>query len=75
MNNIEIAIELLREANDELIRLNDYTNRCDEIYVLDSDEYTHAVRELRANYPIEPKKSIINDNIKMARRLLLKEYV
>ena len=75
MDRLEMAIELIREAIDEKKRLEAYDKDYSKLPDYRDPNYREALRKFYDKYPSSPKKSIINDNIKMARRLLLGEYV
>lgn len=72
MNNFDMAVALIKEAQEE-------KRKCEEHHkaymaVVDSPsprDWDTFYRE----HPKTPKKSIVNDNIKLARRLLMKEYM
>ena len=72
MDRLEMAIELIREAIDEKKRLEAYDK--DRSKLPDYKDPREALGKFYDKYPSAPKKSIVNDNIKMARRLLLGEY-
>ena len=74
MDRIEIAIELLQEAREEKALLERYEKDRDKLPSYKDPNYRTALGAFYDKYPRPPKKSIINDNIKMARRLLLGEY-
>ena len=76
-DDLAIAIHLLQEAKEERDRYNEYLRRCSELYGKDlpSHERDKIRAEIFRDFPHEPKKSIVNDNIKIARRLLMKEYI
>lgn len=77
MDRLEMVIELVQEAKREKKRLENYEK-----------EYRNALQNDRAfnlgyrtrsevdeKYHPLPKKSVVNDNLKMARRILLGEYM
>lgn len=74
MDRLEMAIELIREAIDEKKRLEDYDKEYSKLPDYKNPNYREATRKFYEKWSSAPKKSIINDNIKMARRLLLGEY-
>lgn len=75
MDRLEIALELIREAIDEKKRLETYQKEYSKLPDYRDPNSREALDKFYKKYPSSPKKSIINDNIKMARRLLLGEYV
>ena len=75
MDRLEIALELIREAMDEKKRLEIYQRERAKLPGYGSPDYREALNKFYEKYPSSPKKSIINDNIKMARRILLGEYM
>ena len=74
MCRLEMAIELIREAIDEKKRLEIYEKERSKLPSYRDPNFREALSKFYDKYPSSPKKSIINDNIKMARRLLLGEY-
>ena len=74
MDRLDMAIALLQEAKEEKERLVDYEKENAKICYDDPDRY-RKWEELHRKYPRTPKKSVINDNIKMARRIILGEYM
>lgn len=75
MDKIDIAIALLQEAREEKLLLERYEKDQAKLPGWRDPGRVEAVNRFYDKYPRAPKKSIINDNIKMARRLLLGEYV
>ena len=69
MDNLEMAIALLQGALNERNRLQEHD---EEIAKCQTWEEECEVYE---KYKRIPKKSIINDNLKMARRLILESYM
>lgn len=72
MDNFDMALLLIKEAQQEKRKYEEY--RKDYKKILN----TSSLKDWDAffkEYPETPHKSIVNDNIKMARRLLLKEYM
>ena len=74
MDRLEMAIELIREAIEEKKRLEIYRKERSKIPNHTDPKFREAMDKFYEKYPSPPKKSIVNDNIKMARRLLLGEY-
>ena len=69
MDRLDMALELIREAQEEKKRLEAFNK-----------EYSKAsgwdeISKIYNKYSPTPKKSVINDNLKMARRILKGEYV
>lgn len=75
MDGLSIAIDLLIEARDEKARLEEYNKEIKDVYKIEDnmDRWNEQFRINNKYNPI-PKRQVIKDNIKMARRLLLKEY-
>lgn len=69
MDNLEMAIALLQGAINERNRLQEHD---EEIAKCQTWEEECRVYE---KYKRIPKKSLINDNLKMARRLILESYM
>lgn len=79
MDRLDMAIALIQEAKEEKERLVNYEKEYAEAWKLDR-EITDGDRWKNRNkvfnkYPRTPKKSVVNDNLKMARRLLVDEYM
>lgn len=73
MDRLSVALYLIEAAKLEKVRLKAYEARRDNIR--QGPNYWDEVIALdREFYPV-PKKSVINDNLKTARRLLLAEYI
>ena len=75
MDRLEMAIELIREAIAEKKRFEAYEKDRAKLPSYKNPKYREAVNEFYKKYPTSPKKSIVNENIKMTRRLLLGEYM
>lgn len=72
MDNFDMAVALIKEAQEEKRKYEEHHKAY--MAVLDNP----APRDWQTFYhehPETPRKSIVNDNIKLARRLLLKEYM
>ncbi len=75
MDRLDMAIALLQEAKTEKNNLEIYNREYDRIPQYGAPGHWDALNRLLTKFPRTPKKSVINDNIKMARRLLLDEYM
>ena len=76
MDRLDIAIALLEEAKEEKKRLEAMQKEIARIPKnLDVGVYWRLRREIDERYNPTPHKSVINDNIKTARRLLAREYI
>ena len=69
MDRLDMALILIQEAKEEKDRLESFKK-----------EYSKAsgwdqISKVYEKYDPVPKKAIINDNLKMARRILVREYV
>ena len=73
MDRLDIAIELIREAQIERKRLERMEEEIDKIPKTAPDRWKRR-HEIDAKYSPLPRKSVINDNLKIARRILLGEY-
>lgn len=73
MDRLEVAIALIQEAKEEKKRLEAMEKEVDKI-PLDSS-YWSRVYEIREKYNPVPCKAVINDNLKIARRLLARAYM
>ena len=69
MNDIDVALHLIIEAKAEMERYNAYQH--DLSVAKDWKERD----EVYKRYETTPTKAIVNDNLKMARRLLKKAYM
>lgn len=74
MDKLEMALMLIQDAKDEKKRLAEFEEQKKHIPPFSDSNYWDAVVDLYKRFKPTPKKSIINDNLKMARRLLLAEY-
>ena len=71
MNDIEFAIYLLQEAAQEAKLVKAYEKDYGECHFFVEGEREKFLRK----WPRKPCRSVVNDNIKMARRLLLRGYM
>lgn len=69
MDNLDVAIHLLQEAKKNRDKLEAYKYELQLGY--DGDE----LHELLRRYTPTPTVASVNDNLKMARKLILKEYI
>ena len=74
MDNLEFAIGLLREAQEEKIRLAKYEKEYKGLPSYGDPDYSDKANKFWSKWTTIPKKSVIKDNLKMARRLILKEF-
>ena len=75
MDRLSMAIALIQEAQEEKKRLAEYNAAREEVPPYDHQYHWKALNEVYEKFSPTPKKSVINDNLKMARRLLIAEYV
>ena len=75
MDKLELALELIRRAQQERKRLNGYNNAINSLQRANNPEYWHQRDKIELKYSPTPRKAIINDSLKMARRILSEEYV
>ena len=71
MDNFDVAIALLREAQKEKARLKSMNAEIEKLS--GSPDYWKARSSIESRYVSLPRKSVVNDNIKTARRLLMRE--
>ena len=71
MDNFDMAMALIKEAQEEKRRVKQFVQ---EYAQLDFGDYLEC-QAFWKKWPKVPHKSNVNDNIKMARRLLMKEYM
>lgn len=70
MDKLDIALELIRRAQQERKRLEAYKKEIDKV------GYNWQERSrIELRYTPLPRKSVINDSLRMARRILIEEYV
>ena len=70
MDKLEIALALIRRAQHERKRLDSLNKELERV------GFNLAARyEIEGRYTPLPRKSVINDSLKMARRILKEEYV
>lgn len=71
MDRLEMVISLIEEAKVERDRLIAYEKALKKIgYKWCPERY-----EIEKKFSPTPRKSIVNDNLKIARRILLGEYL
>lgn len=75
MDKLDIALALIEEAKAEKKRLKEYQKEYANLPDYSSANHWEAWRKLDEKYSPVPKKSVINDNLKMARRYLRDEYI
>lgn len=71
MDNFDVAIALLREAQKEKARLKSMSAEIEKLS--GSPDYWKARSSIESRYVPLPRKAVVNDNIKTARRLLMRE--
>ena len=74
MDRLEMAIELIQEAIAMKNYIENYNKDYSKLPNYSSPNHREAIAKFHEKYPVSPKKSIVNDNLKMARRFLLGEY-
>lgn len=72
MDRLDMAIALIQEAKEERKRLEAMEK---EIARIPRGSDWRVQYEIESRYTPTPHKSVINDNLKMARRILLGEYM
>lgn len=79
MDRLDMALSLIQEAKEEKARLEAFTaeyDRASKIDLRDPENYSWAERQKVYNkFTPTPHKSVVNDNLKMARRILAGEYM
>ena len=71
MDNFDMAMALIKEAQEEKRKYEAHHKAYMAVLNSDKRDWQTFYHE----HPETPKKSIVNDNIKLARRLLLKEHM
>ena len=73
MDRLDMALALIQEAKEERKRLEAMEK---EIAKIPSGSNYWAIRrEVESRYSPTPHKSVVNDNLKTARRLLARAYM
>lgn len=75
MNRLDVALFLIQEAKEEKTRLENYNKDCANLPGYDDPNRATALAKFHSKHPKEPRKSLINDCLKLARRILVDEYV
>jgi hypothetical protein len=76
MDRLDMAIELILEAQEEKNRLIDFERDYNEALTKDNEAHSWENRDkVYRAYSPTPKKSVVNDNLKMARRIIIGEYM
>lgn len=76
MDRLDIAIGLIKEAQAEKARLQALNKEIEKLKpVEDWDEYYNKRYKIEESFSPLPHKSIVNDNLKVARRILRDEYL
>lgn len=75
MDRLEIAIALIQEAQAEKLRMTALNDEIETLRGLEGREYDERRSEIEDKYEPLPRGYLINDNLKVARRLLKDEYV
>lgn len=73
MDRLDMALALIQEAKEEKKRLAAMEKEIDKIP--SGSGYWSRKYEIEARYAPTPRKSVVNDNLKTARRLLAREYM
>lgn len=74
MDKLDLALELVRIAKVERERLDAYNKEMKNFYASESRSWEERNR-IEQRYSPTPRKAVINDSLKMARRMLAEEYV
>ena len=74
MDNLELAIALVTKAKEENDRLKNMERRLSKLSTSDPD-YWKKFESIRYSYNPVPKKTSVNDYIKLARRILSNCYL
>lgn len=73
MDRLDMALALIQEAKEERKRLEAMEKEIDKIP--SGPNYWAIWCEIERRYTPTPRKSVVNDNLKIARRLLAREYM
>lgn len=74
MDRLDMAIALIQEAKEERKRLEAMEKEIAKIPGSGRDYWSMRM-EIESRYNPTPHKSVVNDNLKTARRLLVREYM
>lgn len=74
MDRLDIAVSLIREAQAEKVRISRLNAAIKDLRIDDKDYLAKRSKIEEQFYPL-PHKSIVNDNLKVARRILRDEYL
>lgn len=75
MDRLDMALALIQEAKEEKALLERYKKDNSKLPGYGEPGYREAVDDFFKKYPKTPHKSVVNDNLKMARRILAGEYM
>lgn len=78
MDRLDMAIALIEEAQEEKSRLRGFERDYKEALAKDMEAPGHSWEnrsKVYRAYSPTPHKSVVNDNLKMARRILAGEYM
>lgn len=74
MDKLDIALELIQRAQKERNRLNALDKMLDA--ARQKPDFNWRVQvEIESKFGAMPHKSVVNDSLKMARRILKEEYI
>ena len=73
MDRLDMAIALIQEAKEERKRLEAMAKEIAKIPR--GSDYWNMRCNIERRYTPTPHKSVVNDNLKTARRLLAREYM
>ena len=75
MDRLDMALILIQEAKEEKALLEKYEKDNSKLPGYGEPGYQEAVDDFYRKWPKAPHKSVVNDNLKMARRILAGEYM
>ena len=78
MDRLDMAIALIKEAQEEKSRLIGFERDYEKALAKDEEVLGYSWKnrgEVYEAYTPIPHKSVVNDNLKMARRILAGEYI
>lgn len=75
MDRLDMALALIQEAKEEKALLEKYEKDNSKLPGYGEPGYREAIDDFFKKYPKTPHKSVVNDNLKMARRILIGEYM
>ncbi len=74
MDKLDVALELIKRAKQERKRLDSYEAELKKFYASGTCGWKERAK-IELKYSPLPRKSVVNDSLRMARRMLAEEYI